>query len=296
MARLRTLKPGFFTNDALAELPPLARLLFQGLWCIADREGRLEDRPRRIKAEVLPYDDCDVDDLLTRLAGAGFITRYAVGESRYIQVINFAKHQTPHIKEAASTIPAPGEHQTSTVPAPPVIGIQLLGSSSGEGEPSPPIPPTPMRPDPAPPDGGGQVRAVPKPSTLSKEQRSRFDAWYAAYPNKQHRPDAERAWRKLDPDDDLTARLMRDGRERRAGRKWSEGYIEHPATYLNNRVWEDDIEPVRLTPARASPNGKHANGFLAHYESIVGEEIPDGPQDVPAAIDAAFVVGKAHGR
>jgi hypothetical protein len=107
MARLRTLKPGFFTNDLLAEIPPLGRLLFQGLWCIADREGRLEDRPRKIKAEVLPYDDADVDGLLGRLDAAGFIRRYAAAGVGYIQVVNFAKHQTPHIKEAASTIPAP---------------------------------------------------------------------------------------------------------------------------------------------------------------------------------------------
>ena len=68
MARSRNIKPGFFLNDELAECDPLARLLFAGLWCIADREGRLEDRPKRIKAEVLPYDDCDVDELLNQLA------------------------------------------------------------------------------------------------------------------------------------------------------------------------------------------------------------------------------------
>jgi hypothetical protein len=55
VARSRNIKPGFFLNDELAECEPLARILFAGLWCIADREGRLEDRPKRIKAEVLPY-------------------------------------------------------------------------------------------------------------------------------------------------------------------------------------------------------------------------------------------------
>src|SRR5262245_4448792 len=61
MARARLLKPGFFTNEDLVELPPAARLLFAGLWTLADREGRLEDRPKRIKLAVLPYDDVDVD-------------------------------------------------------------------------------------------------------------------------------------------------------------------------------------------------------------------------------------------
>ena len=37
--RARNLKPGFFKNETLAEIEPLGRLLFQGLWCMADREG-----------------------------------------------------------------------------------------------------------------------------------------------------------------------------------------------------------------------------------------------------------------
>lgn len=138
MARLRTVKPGFFTNDLLAEVDPLGRLLFIGLWCIADREGRLEDRPRRIKAEVLPYDDVDVDGLLSALAARGFIVRYAAGGNQYIAICNFAKHQNPHIKENASTIPAPDLHGASTVlepeehtTSPATIGIHVMGSSSG---------------------------------------------------------------------------------------------------------------------------------------------------------------------
>jgi hypothetical protein len=111
MARSRNIKPGFFLNDQLAECEPLARLLFAGLWCIADREGRLEDRPKRIKAEILPYDDCDVDKFLDDLQKHGFITRYEVEGESYIQIINFKKHQNPHVKEAASIIPSPLEQE-----------------------------------------------------------------------------------------------------------------------------------------------------------------------------------------
>jgi hypothetical protein len=107
MARLRTIKPGFFTDDDLGELPPLARLLYAGLWCQADREGRLEDRPKRLKVEILPYDACDISALLAKLAERGLIVRYTVAGQRYIAIPTFGKHQNPHVKEAASTIPAP---------------------------------------------------------------------------------------------------------------------------------------------------------------------------------------------
>lgn len=114
MARSRNIKPGFFKNEELAELSPLTRILFIGLWCLADREGRLEDRPKRIRAEVLPYDDGSVDAMLDELHEAGFILRYTAGNCLYISICNFTKHQHPHLKESESTIPAPDKHQTST--------------------------------------------------------------------------------------------------------------------------------------------------------------------------------------
>ncbi|PZU55889.1 MAG: hypothetical protein DI561_00685 [Thauera sp.] len=116
--RARNLKPAFFKNELLAEVAPLGRILFAGLWCAADRAGRLEDRPRKLKAEILPYDDCNVDELLDELDRRGFILRYEVGGTRYIQVVNFARHQNPHKAERPSIIPAPCQSGACTVQAP----------------------------------------------------------------------------------------------------------------------------------------------------------------------------------
>jgi len=118
MARARNIKPGFFTNDVLADCDPLARLLFAGLWTVADRAGRLEDRPKRIKAAVLPYDSCDVDTLLNQLHNHGFIERYEVDGLKLIQVLAFDKHQNPHKNESDSELPSPEQHSTCTVQAP----------------------------------------------------------------------------------------------------------------------------------------------------------------------------------
>lgn len=107
MARSRLLKPGFFTNELLAELPFEGRLLFAGLWLLADRDGRLEERVGRIKAAVFPYDVVDVASLLVALETKGFIERYTVNAMRLIQVAKFDDHQTPHHREPASTLPAP---------------------------------------------------------------------------------------------------------------------------------------------------------------------------------------------
>lgn len=121
MPRARLLKPEFFKDEELGKLSRDHRYLFEGLWCLVDREGRMEDRPAYIKNEVFPYDLDVTPDLvdrwLTDLAAPrigdahcepreeGFISRYVVGGKRYLFVHAFAKHQRPHTNEPASSLP-----------------------------------------------------------------------------------------------------------------------------------------------------------------------------------------------
>lgn len=129
MARTRNLKPGFFRNETLAEVHFGARLLFAGLWTIADREGKLEDRPRRIKADVFPYDsvaDDKIHEWLEDLSERGFILRYEVSGKRYISLPSWAKHQNPHHKEQPSTIPGPDKS--------PGLAPTQVGASTNLGE------------------------------------------------------------------------------------------------------------------------------------------------------------------
>lgn len=105
MARARNIKPSFFTNDVLVELDPVYRLLFIGLWLLADREGRLENRPKKIKMELFPADNIDVKAGLDDLQKTGFISLYNCYETNVIQINNFAKHQAPHGLEKDSDLP-----------------------------------------------------------------------------------------------------------------------------------------------------------------------------------------------
>jgi hypothetical protein len=138
LARARLLKPGFFTNELLAELPFEGRLLFAGLWLLADKEGRLEDRPRRIKASLFPWDEVDVHALLTALESKGFIDRYTVADMPLIQIAKFADHQTPHAREAESILPGP---------------VSDDGESPSQARPRFPV----AVPDPVPVSGNGSI-------------------------------------------------------------------------------------------------------------------------------------------
>lgn len=129
--RARNLKPSLFKNELLGSADPLYTLVFEGLWCLADRDGRLEDRPLRIHAEVNPYrDSAGTVQALCWLVQHGFVIRYESEGTRCLQIANFRRHQQPHVREPASKLPAPtnqqvvaaqcqpgAEHQPGTSPA-----------------------------------------------------------------------------------------------------------------------------------------------------------------------------------
>lgn len=127
MARLRTLKPEFFTHELLCELTPLHRLLYEGLWCYADRDGRLEDRPRYLKTVVLPYDACDVDSMLADLHAKGFVVRYQANGKHCIAIPAFPRHQKPHPREAPSLLPPPPPASAQVIEMSKAIPRQDLG-------------------------------------------------------------------------------------------------------------------------------------------------------------------------
>ena len=116
MARARNIKPGFFKNEDLAECTPWARLCFAGLWVLADRDGRLEDRPKRIKGELFPFDSVEVEPLLQELERFKFIVRYETDGIKAIQVLEFQRHQTPHYSEKPSVIKPPSNQDDSKKP------------------------------------------------------------------------------------------------------------------------------------------------------------------------------------
>jgi len=113
MARIRYLKPDFFKDEDIKELPYEARLFYQGLWVQADREGRGEDRPERLKIEIMPYDEVNAEEIMQLLAHhkkngkRPFIVRYEIDGEKYYQIINWQKHQKPHKTERDSDIPPP---------------------------------------------------------------------------------------------------------------------------------------------------------------------------------------------
>lgn len=172
MARTRQISPDFFLNEDLADCDPEARILFAGLWCIADREGKLKDRPRKVAAMVLPYTACNVIELLDQLAAKSFIKRYEVDGEKYIIIPNFCKRQKIHPHESKSFLPNPLE-QSSTYVAAGSTNVLINN----------PLPSLPSCTKPSCKGGGKNTRAFVKPTldeviAYCAERKNKIDPQY----------------------------------------------------------------------------------------------------------------------
>lgn len=133
MARIRTIKPEFFTSDDICALSAFARLLYIGLWCEADRDGRLEWKPRSFKRRYLPDDDIDIEALCAEVLERGLVRLYGEGLAHIPQ---FSKHQHINPRETPSNLPDPDASSTRAPrvnhATPPVSDAQ--GGREGKGK------------------------------------------------------------------------------------------------------------------------------------------------------------------
>lgn len=255
MARARNIKPGFFSNELLADLQPFDRLLFIGLWCLADREGRLEDRAKRIKMELFPCDTYDVEQGLVGLASAGFISRYCIEGQSVIEIDNFQKHQRPHGTEKDSVIPdkdgylTVNERKSNGVVTGVARKINVKEEQNNVKEQlsnvNPPldnalIPDSP-NPDSLIPDSK-DLLTVDEQLPVTEDL---FPKFWSFYPRKQDKAKAQKAWAKLKVTDELFAVIAKGLAVQVVSVDWlKEGgkYIPMPTTWLNGKRWEDEVK------------------------------------------------------
>ena len=134
MARIRTIKPEFFTSEDIVSMSPLARLFYVSLWCEADRSGRFEWKPKTFKLRYLPGDSCDVDILAQELFDAGLVVLYVVDGKTFAEIPTFEKHQVINNRESESTIPPRVPHASTTRESGRKEGKEGKGKEGGSAE------------------------------------------------------------------------------------------------------------------------------------------------------------------
>jgi hypothetical protein len=93
MARIRTIKPDFWTDEKLTECSLSARLLFIGTWNFADDNGNLDRSAKQIKARVFPLDNLDCEPLILELLAKELLIEYSYEDRLYLHIQGFNKHQ-----------------------------------------------------------------------------------------------------------------------------------------------------------------------------------------------------------
>ena len=131
MARIRTIKPEFFTSEDIVSLSPMARLLYIATWCEADREGRLVWKPKTFKLRYLPADNCDPDALADELVQAKLVVPYGAGLAF---IPSFTRHQHLNPRESASALPSPEELTRGHASARVKSRIDAQGGREGKGK------------------------------------------------------------------------------------------------------------------------------------------------------------------
>ena len=136
MARIRTIKPEFWTNERVMECSANARLLFIGMWNFADDLGRLAFAPKTIKAQIFPSDDIGFDvirGMIQELSTNGLLLIYEVSGKEYLQIVGW-QHQRID-KPQPGKCPAPVNGYSKNDP-----GMVATDSTLSKGKVPDPIP------------------------------------------------------------------------------------------------------------------------------------------------------------
>lgn len=266
LLRIRQIHPAFWNSPDIVCLPIEARLLFIGLWNIADREGRLEDNHERIGMQIFPKENFDIDALLSRMEARKIILRYEVEGTKYINITAFAKHQHCHIKEQASRIPAPRKPGASPVHAPdkpggspPSYDIRLTASHHADARA---------------PDGAVVVSSpvLDVQQEKKKQVRSVVVSRFAEFWDLRWRSDgkkmAEKSFAKFAISDRMSDLIIEAEKRDKPGMesRLDKTKRPHMSTWLNQQRFLDD------EPAPAELNGHRANATERAAMSIIRDQ------------------------
>ncbi|WP_328344853.1 hypothetical protein [Micromonospora sp. NBC_00421] len=289
MARIRSVKPEYWADQDLAEqVSRDARLLYIGLWNLADEHSRLRGDPRYIKGQLFPYDDDLTPDtiagLISSLALAGKVVQFRTHAGTFIYLPKLANHQRLEPDKVPTKLPGPNDEGSVllTPKSEPENDLSARGTDefarhldessllyvAGSMEHVSPssAAPTETDPDglfatpnpvPADPEPDLSPSTAPKKSWTSEQVDAdpHWVAFWEAYPRKTDKGHARKAWLKVlrsgvDPEM-LTSAALNFRNHPKTPRDIK--YVPHPTTWLNGERFNDYLELADAATAGPRP-------------------------------------------
>lgn len=248
----RVIKESICDSERINQLSPLEEITFYRLLVNADDYGCFDAREMVVKSRLFPLKDikpAEVKKLLSRLSDVGLIRLYTVTGKPFLQVNKWTEHQ--RLRVSRHKYPTPDEADVAPVcdSLPQVAascgGKSLESESESESE-------------------------IESESEMRKAHERRFDEFWTAYPRKVSKPAARKAFDKVKPDDELLKTMLTAIAKQKLSDQWTKDggqFIPHPATWLNNQRWLDELPVAR--PVNKNP----AANFEQRDYSTVQEEI-----------------------
>lgn len=252
MARIRSLKPSFFTDRRVTKLSFAARLWFEGMWVFAICDaGHLDDDAYELRLKVFPADQVDEDALTDEVLDTGMVLRKQLPDGRsYLQVANLAVHSKSE-KRWTPRCPYCAHESTTTLAQPPATATELA-------EPPGRLREIAEAPATSAPDRIGLegIKNLPAPhgadalldldatgsppprATARASVQPAFDAFWSVYPVKRDKPKAfkafERAVRRAP-----AQRIIEGARRYRDDPHRDPTKTKYPEGWLNGDRWDD---------------------------------------------------------
>lgn len=253
----RILKESICTSDSIDQLSAFEETFFYRLIVNCDDYGRMDARPKILASKLFPLKDIrttQIESALRALTSAELVILYSVGGKPFLQMKTWDRHQ--QIRAKKSKYPSPDDSDTASE----IICNQLISDESK-------CPRNPI-----------QSESNPNPNPKEKRAREdtetdeRFERFWTAYPRHTAKQTAQTAFKKIAPTEELLQTMLTAIEKQKGSHQWSDPqFIPHPATWLNQRRWEDETPKATSNSGRVMP----AQQYSQRDYSGADDGIPD---------------------
>ena len=215
MARKRMIDPEFWLDEDITKLDYVARLFYIGTWNFSDDYAVIENSPKKLKAQIFPYDEVDVVPIIESLVKMKKYIPFEADEKKYLFIKNFLKYQRVD-KPSINRNPSPSQ--------------ELLDEYSA----------TTQEP----------LKAEVKRREVKRREENiynddKFNSFWSLYPKKVGKPKTFELWKELS--EKTKDKILLDVVARMQDEKWIGGFIKDPERYIKNQQWEDEIRRSKTT-------------------------------------------------
>jgi hypothetical protein len=228
------------------KLAEFAQALYPLLVVFSDDHGREHGDAFTIKHAVWPTSprsEADFHKALEAMVASRLIHRYAVDGVIYFQIRDFEAHQHGLHKRRDSKFP---EFPGTSGNAPEILGRNEPETNRTEPE----------------------LETNRTPAQREDDAPGDFAVFYAAYPRKKAKGDAEKAWKAAQ----ITVAMMPDVLAAIAAQRnstdWREAggkFIPYPASWLRGKCWEDEVtRATRINGIEQQPDYRTADYECRH--------------------------------